>query len=303
MPEPQDAFRIEAEQNEKLQELANMFQVALLAIIAPFVPARVAPRRVTYAEFQYPEEFMIEEFVNTIEERYPDGKPRPPLWLLLHSFGGNIGSSYVCASVLREAFTEITAFVPHVAFSGGTMLALSCNRIVGGRITQLSPVDPYFQEGDEIVFPVSIVSAFRNLVTYFSQSTLEEAPYPWQHLADSIGAQKYDRANRSLNMVANYVKDLLAKAGYKDDIANTITQEVLYNAQLHEQRFLIRELKKMGIKASYYKELPEFLPVWPQMREWLKTYYMRPSPIHFVRYVLPEVETTEGGSQNETPSS
>jgi hypothetical protein len=303
MPEPQEAFRIERETNEELQILANTFQVVLLAVIAPFMPARVAPRRVTYAEFQYPEEFMVEEFVNAIEEKYPNGTPRPNLWLLLHSFGGDVGSSYVCASVLREAFTEITAFVPHVSFSGGTMLALSSNQIVGGRITQLSPVDPYFQEGDETFYPASIVTAFRNLERYFGQRTIEEAPYPWQHLADSFTPEKFDRANRALRMVEDYLKDLLKKAGYQDAPAKVIVQQVLYNPSLHEQRFLIRDLKAFGVKTIYHHEKPEFADVWPQMRQWLKTYYMRPSPVHFVRYVLPEEEKQEEGGQDEAPST
>jgi hypothetical protein len=297
MPESQEAFRIEPEANEELQSLANTFRVALLAVIAPFMPARIAPRRVTYAELQYPEEFMVEEFVNAIEEKYPDSKRRPNLWLLLHSFGGDVGSSYVCASVLREAFSEITAFVPHVSFSGGTMLALSCNQIVGGQITQLSPVDPYLQEGDETFYPASVVNAFRNLEVYFARRTLEETPYPWQRLADSFTPEKFDRANRALKMVENYLRELLKKAGYEDVAADAIVHRVLYEPYLHSQRFLIRDLKGFGVRAVYHHEVQRFAEVWPQMRQWLKTYYMRPSPVHFVRYVLPQEEEQEEGQK------
>jgi hypothetical protein len=190
-----------------------------LAIIAPFTPAKVSPRRVVFAQLLAPEEFMMEEFVQLVEERYPDKTQRPPLYLLLHTPGGGVSSAYVIASVLRESFNKIVGIVPHQAASGGTVIALACNELILGRISQLTSIDPYESDGEEL-FANSELSAFSNLVEYFRSISSEDAPYPYIHLADQITPQRFDRANRLMALVDSYVMQLLDGAGYSDEEAD-----------------------------------------------------------------------------------
>jgi len=70
------------------------------------------------------------------------------LYILIHSPGGYVSSAYIIASVLRETFDQMVAFVPHIAASGATLIAISCNEIVMGDISQLSPIDPYYRENE-----------------------------------------------------------------------------------------------------------------------------------------------------------
>lgn len=61
--------------------------------------------------------------------------------VLLHTLGGCMVSSVMIADALRR-FRSSTAVVPYMALSGGTIIALSAQRIELGRNAALSAVDP-----------------------------------------------------------------------------------------------------------------------------------------------------------------
>lgn len=63
--------------------------------------------------------------------------------LLVHSPGGSAEATASMVRYLREKFNgEVRVFVPLAAMSAGTMLALSADRIVMGKHSQLGPIDP-----------------------------------------------------------------------------------------------------------------------------------------------------------------
>ena len=62
-------------------------------------------------------------------------------YLLVNSPGGTMISAYKIARAIRSTFDRITAFVPHAAASGGTLLALAGNEIVMGPMSYLTPLD------------------------------------------------------------------------------------------------------------------------------------------------------------------
>ncbi|MCS7366255.1 MAG: hypothetical protein NDF52_00035 [archaeon YNP-WB-062] len=61
------------------------------------------------------------------------------LELLLHSYGGGVDSAYMIAKTLRKNFSKIRVYIPHVAASGATLIAISADEIVMGEISRLSP--------------------------------------------------------------------------------------------------------------------------------------------------------------------
>jgi hypothetical protein len=67
-------FKPEEENAQEIKNFAKNSRVCLLSMIAPFVPERVAPGQVAYAEFRYPEEFIIEDFAALAQEKFPEKK-------------------------------------------------------------------------------------------------------------------------------------------------------------------------------------------------------------------------------------
>lgn len=65
--------------------------------------------------------------------------------LLLHTPGGETAATESLVQYLRQMFgTDIRAFVPQLAMSAGTMIALSCKEIFMGKESNLGPIDPQF---------------------------------------------------------------------------------------------------------------------------------------------------------------
>src|SRR2546427_3545955 len=65
-----------------------------------------------------------------------------PIDLVLHTPGGLVLAAVQIARALHEHQGKVTAFVPHYAMSGGTLIALAADEIVMSRHAVLGPVDP-----------------------------------------------------------------------------------------------------------------------------------------------------------------
>lgn len=63
--------------------------------------------------------------------------------LILHTPGGSMSATESLVDYLRDMFdNDIRAFVPQLAMSAGTMIALSCKEILMGKHSSLGPIDP-----------------------------------------------------------------------------------------------------------------------------------------------------------------
>jgi hypothetical protein len=65
--------------------------------------------------------------------------------LVLHTPGGDMAATESLVEYLRAMFGEdIRAIVPQIAMSGGTLIALSCKKIIMGKESSIGPIDPQF---------------------------------------------------------------------------------------------------------------------------------------------------------------
>jgi ClpP class serine protease len=65
-----------------------------------------------------------------------------PLDIILHTPGGLALAALQIAYALRDHKGKVTAFIPHYAMSGGTLIALAADEIVMCEHSVLGPVDP-----------------------------------------------------------------------------------------------------------------------------------------------------------------
>lgn len=65
--------------------------------------------------------------------------------LILHTPGGNLAATESIVRYLQTIFNgNIRAFIPQIAMSAGTMIALSCKEIIMGKQSNIGPIDPQF---------------------------------------------------------------------------------------------------------------------------------------------------------------
>src|SRR5246127_2181825 len=72
--------------------------------------------------------------------------PDVPLDLVLHTPGGLVLAALQIARAIHKHQGKVTAFVPHYAMSGGTLIALAAQEIVMSEYAVIGPVDPQVGE-------------------------------------------------------------------------------------------------------------------------------------------------------------
>jgi ClpP class serine protease len=68
--------------------------------------------------------------------------PAVPIDIVLHTPGGLVVAALQIARAIHKHQGKVTAFVPHYAMSGGTLIALAASEIVMSEYAVLGPVDP-----------------------------------------------------------------------------------------------------------------------------------------------------------------
>lgn len=265
----------------RLSEISKEQKAVLMAFIAPYVGKKVSPTRTLSAELGLSEEFGVETVINEICQKTDCRR----LLLVLNSPGGFVDSSYKVARALRKSFKNIVVFVPHVAASGGTLVALVGNEIVMGMMSQLTPLDPHTTVGKDARFAKSVVVGFENVTSFFKKIRVEDAPYTYKVLADKYDAERLDRAISALSLMEDYICEILEGCNYKKEKVAQIAQSLVRGFKNHSEVVTLEKAKKIGLKVVGDEKYPK---IWNAIREWLETYLLQSADKHIIRYVISE---------------
>jgi hypothetical protein len=282
----QEIINAEEENLPEIQKFANNRDVILITIIGSYFGRRYNPSTSVSAIMNIRDEFGIEKILTEIQEKIPDYKNKK-LYLLVNSVGGSLSSAYKIARAIRDSFSDITVFVPHFALSGGSLLALTGNRIRMGMMSQLSPLDvQVFYE--ELGQQVSVNSLFRSLKTLnkiFSTHKPEELPYTYTYMAEGIDPIIYEEWVGIQSEGRFYLDEILEKSGYTniERIRDLLTLEFpTHGFVIHYDR-----AKDIGLKVEKHDTDIE---AWNIMRLWLSQYITKQTDRHFIRYAVPKKE-------------
>ncbi len=274
----------EEERDEELQKFANDQNVVLLSFIGSYVARRYNPATSAMATMNIVDEFGIETILTDLKKKIPSLKENKA-YLLVNSTGGNVSSAYKTARALREAFKDITVFVPHYALSGGTMLALIGNRIRMGMMSQLSPLDVQLYYRSQQVSVNSLFRAKQALDEEFQTKKPEEIPYPDKHMVESLDPiilQEWGGIQKE-GMV--YLEEILKSSGYSKKQTNALVDKLVFQFPTHGYVIHRDHAKTLGIKVEFDDEDDD---AWKKMRYWLSKYVVRQTDRHFIRYVIPK---------------
>ncbi|HDQ05276.1 MAG TPA: hypothetical protein ENN36_00950, partial [Candidatus Bathyarchaeota archaeon] len=207
------------------------------------------------------------------------------LMLLVNSPGGLVQSSYKIARALRKTFKEIIVFVPHIAASGGTLLALTGNKIVMGMMSQLSPLDPQAQIEGGAVSANSVVDAHQFVTRLFDDVSVEDAPYSYKALADKCDGVDIRDAFASLSLMEEYILEILEDCGYSKEECKKISHNIVRGFKTHDEVINIDKAKKLGLNVVAHNDFPD---EWNLFREWLAKYMLQSADKHVIRFVISE---------------
>ncbi len=267
--------------SEKLTEISKKHDAVLMACIAPYVGLKISPTKTINAQMGLPEEFAVETAINLIQAKTDTRK----LLLLVNSPGGLVQSSYKIARALRKTFKEIIVFVPHIAASGGTLLALTGNKIVMGMMSQLSPLDPQAKVEDGAVSANSVVDAHEFVTRLFDDVSVEDAPYSYKALADKCDGIDIRDALASLSLMEEYILEIIEDCGYNKEECKKISHSIVRGFKTHDEVINIDKAKNLGLKVISHNEFPT---EWKLFREWLAKYMLQSADKHVIRFVISE---------------
>ncbi len=161
--------------------------------------------------------------------------PDMPLDLVLHTPGGLVLASYQIAHAIKLHRGKVTAFVPHYAMSGGTLIALAASEIVMEEHAVLGPVDP--QLGD---YPAS------SLVKLVEAKAIADIDDRSWLLADI--------SKKAIQQTRSQVMSLL-EGKYSQEKSEDLAQILTEGRWTHDYPITYEEAKKLGLHVV--KEIPQ----------------------------------------------
>lgn len=276
------------EKDEALQALCDKKNVVLLAFIGSYIPRKYNPVSSGSATISIVDEFGMEEALKDIQNSILNIKTKKA-YLLINSLGGGVSSSFKIAQAIRDAFDDITVFIPHIAASGGTLLALTGNKIRMGIMSQLTPVDPQRPYGNHGFVSVNSISrAKKRLDKKFEKQQEQEIGYPDRHMVDMIDPVVYEEFYGLRKASEEYLSTILKKTGYDKLDIERIVQILIFDLPAHS--FVIDKnlAEEIGLKVS---SDDEDLEEWDLMRDWFAKYVGEETDRHFIRYCVPKTNT------------
>jgi ClpP class serine protease len=169
-----------------------------------------------------------------------------PLDIVLHTPGGLVLASLQIARAIHKHHGRVTAFVPHYAMSGGTLIALAADEIVMSEYAVLGPVDP--QVGQHPAASILSVVA-RKPIENVDDSTLILA----------------DQARKATIQVRESVRELLVGKCPEDTIQELV-RLLSEGAWTHDHPITYDAAKAFGlpVRGDIPPEFIDLLSLYPQ---------------------------------------
>lgn len=184
-----------------------------------------------------------EEVLRAIRMTPPD----MPIDIILHTPGGLVLASQQIACALCDHKAKVTAFVPHYAMSGGTLIALAADEIVMDPHAVLGPVDP--QVGQ---FPAA------SIVKVVEQKPLSEVDDQTLILADI--------SRKALAQALELVRNVLMANGMPLEQAEQVADRLTQGYYTHDYAITADEARAMGlnVRTDLPQEIYQLMALYPQ---------------------------------------
>jgi len=172
--------------------------------------------------------------------------PTVPLDIVLHTPGGLVLAALQIARAIHQHKGKVTAFVPHYAMSGGTLIALAANEIVMSQHAVLGPVDPQLGE----FAAASILKAVaKKPVAEVDDETLIKA----------------DQAEKAIAQLRESVRELLADKIAPDKV-DELSRKLSEGTWTHDYPITFETAKSFGlpVRSDISPEFLDLMNLFPQ---------------------------------------
>lgn len=172
--------------------------------------------------------------------------------LILHTPGGSVSATESIITYLYNFFDgDIRAIIPHLAMSGGTMIACSSKEIIMSKHSSLGPIDPQFNN----IPAQGILTEFER-----AKKEIEENPSSiplWQEIISKYPPTLLNSCQNAIEWSEEILKKYLSQNMFKknneknkivDNIMNTLGSH--QNTKAHDRHLSINKCKEIGLNVS-----------------------------------------------------
>ena len=181
--------------------------------------------------------------------------------LILHTPGGETGATESLVDYLRSIYdSDIRAFVPQLALSGGTVIACACKEIYMGKHSSLGPIDPQ----------IGGIPA-HGAIEEFERARDEIKADPdnflvWQPVLSKYPPAFIGRCKKAIQMIREMVIDWLRTGMFNEENSSVGLEEITYiadtliNADIfksHDRHIRPEDCLKIGLKICFLEKFPD----------------------------------------------
>jgi ClpP class serine protease len=172
--------------------------------------------------------------------------PNVPLDIVLHTPGGLVLASLQIARAIHKHKGKVTAFVPHYAMSGGTLISLAADEIVMSEDAVIGPVDP--QLGQYPAASILKVVA-RKPIAKIDDRTLIMA----------------DQAEKAMTQLQESIRELLADK-FPLEKAEELARRLSEGTWTHDHPITFEAAKSFGlpVRSDIPPEFLDLMSLYPQ---------------------------------------
>ncbi len=191
------------------------------------------------------------------------GAQKGCLDLIIHTPGGDYEATKRIINYLLSTYKKIRVFVPHMAMSGGTLLACAGDEIYMGDYSSLGPTDPQILISGRYVPVGAVISEFQRAFSEVDKNP--KSALLWNERLKQVPLGLIEALTTMKKNSNSYLEQLLSKrncAGEKiDDIKKIV--KVLNSHEAHSSHgkgIFYQDAKKIGLnvkRLNDFKDLEE----------------------------------------------
>lgn len=179
--------------------------------------------------------------------------------IILHTPGGDLAATESLVYYLKEIFgNNIRVFVPQMAMSAGTMIALSANVIIMGKESNLGPIDPQFGGISCYGVVEEFERALRDVKTDPSSAVI------WANIIGKYHPTFIGDCEKAINWGKSMVTKWLADNMFsQEEDKEKKAKQVVENLSNHEKTFAHNwhihstDLTDWGVKVQMLENFPK----------------------------------------------
>ena len=196
----------------------------------------------------------IQGFMTCSKDVSKDG-----LDLILHTPGGDYEATKRIINYLHETYAHIRTFVPHMAMSGGTLLACASDEIYIGPYSSLGPTDPQVFIGGRYVPAGAVVKEFRKAFEKVSdepdQRKAIKKAILWNERLKQVPTGLIEALETMKENSNEYLKELLKSRNCRDKNDDQIEEivKVLNSHEKHSSHskgICLKEAQQLGLNVK-----------------------------------------------------